>query len=361
MAGRPPGPHNFFRGGPPAFYDDETRQAIQELDGRIDSGAVGRSVGTRACFFMAAPARQGAWRRRVRKPVGQGRPARRGHRLRVVGRRRSRLRPLHRLDIPETTRAATPSAPRCRSTMPPGERGRGWTLWKALITLARHVDTNPQHAATARRVIDAVLADHKRNASRSVARLPQAWQLKRPDRVRPRQCALDVRHITKVGRWIAGAWPKLRLSNGMSNSPSGAPQRLWRLAKCGGRRGACGQGRRSRRPRRCGQRGVAGLDRGPGGLQAQALHGLGRRRPGLGREGPGEVARAHGGAVGQALDGQRLGEVRAHPLDQRREAARPPAQLHQGRELRLAAGPPLVNDELLRRPAGDLAGRGRPR
>ena len=102
------------------------------------------------------------------------------------------------------------------------------------------------------------------------------------------------------------------------------------------------------------ERGVAGLDRRPGDLQAQALHGLCGRRPGLRREGAGEVPRAHGGAVGEALDGQRLGEMRAHPLDQLDEAAGPPAQFHERRELRLAAGPALVDDELLRRPAGDV-------
>ncbi len=99
---------------------------------------------------------------------------------------------------------------------------------------------------------------------------------------------------------------------------------------------------------------MAGLDRGPGDLQAQALHGLRGGRAGLRREGAGEVPRAHRGAVGQALDGQRLGEVRPHPLHQPGEAARPPAQLHEGRELRLPAGPAPVDDELLRRPAGGL-------
>ena len=38
-------------------------------------------------------------------------------------------------------------------------RGRGWTLWKALITLA---GTNPRAAGEARRVLDAVIADHER-------------------------------------------------------------------------------------------------------------------------------------------------------------------------------------------------------
>jgi aminoglycoside phosphotransferase (APT) family kinase protein len=37
--GPPPGPHNFFRGGPLAVYDAETRQALAVLDGRIDTRA----------------------------------------------------------------------------------------------------------------------------------------------------------------------------------------------------------------------------------------------------------------------------------------------------------------------------------
>jgi aminoglycoside phosphotransferase (APT) family kinase protein len=40
-------------------------------------------------------------------------------------------------------------------------RGRGWTLWKALITLTEHVETAPPEAGEPRRVIDEVLADHK--------------------------------------------------------------------------------------------------------------------------------------------------------------------------------------------------------
>jgi aminoglycoside phosphotransferase (APT) family kinase protein len=40
-------------------------------------------------------------------------------------------------------------------------RGRGWALWKGLITLAEHINTNPLAAGNARRVIDEVLADHQ--------------------------------------------------------------------------------------------------------------------------------------------------------------------------------------------------------
>jgi aminoglycoside phosphotransferase (APT) family kinase protein len=40
-------------------------------------------------------------------------------------------------------------------------RGRGWALWKALITLAGSLHTDPAKADEARRVIAAVLADHQ--------------------------------------------------------------------------------------------------------------------------------------------------------------------------------------------------------
>jgi len=39
-------------------------------------------------------------------------------------------------------------------------RARGWALWKALITLVRHIEADPVEAARARRVLDAVIADH---------------------------------------------------------------------------------------------------------------------------------------------------------------------------------------------------------
>lgn len=43
-------------------------------------------------------------------------------------------------------------------------RGRGWVLWKALITLAEHIDTNPELASISRYQIEEVLADHKRGS-----------------------------------------------------------------------------------------------------------------------------------------------------------------------------------------------------
>jgi aminoglycoside phosphotransferase (APT) family kinase protein len=39
IGGPPPGEHNFFRGGPLAVYDHETRWALDALEGRIDTAA----------------------------------------------------------------------------------------------------------------------------------------------------------------------------------------------------------------------------------------------------------------------------------------------------------------------------------
>jgi aminoglycoside phosphotransferase (APT) family kinase protein len=41
-------------------------------------------------------------------------------------------------------------------------RGRGWALWKALITLATDLQTDPIRAAQERRIITEVLDDHRR-------------------------------------------------------------------------------------------------------------------------------------------------------------------------------------------------------
>ena len=39
-------------------------------------------------------------------------------------------------------------------------RGRGWALWKALITLVEHLDRDPVTAAASRHAIERVATDH---------------------------------------------------------------------------------------------------------------------------------------------------------------------------------------------------------
>jgi aminoglycoside phosphotransferase (APT) family kinase protein len=48
-------------------------------------------------------------------------------------------------------------------------RGRGWALWKALITYAGLMRTHAEDVEASRRVIEAVLADHRRAQGRSEA------------------------------------------------------------------------------------------------------------------------------------------------------------------------------------------------
>jgi aminoglycoside phosphotransferase (APT) family kinase protein len=157
--GPPPGRHNFFRGGPLTVYDAETRQAIAALDSRIDTDAASAVWETAlAATWYGSP----VW---LHGDVAAGNLLVKGGRLSAV------------IDF-GTSGVGDPSCDLAIAwTLFGGEsrdafraalqlddatwaRGRGWTLWKGLITLAEHIDTNPLEAGKARRVIDEVLADH---------------------------------------------------------------------------------------------------------------------------------------------------------------------------------------------------------
>jgi len=161
--GPPPGRHNFFRGGPLTVYDGETRQAIAALDGKIDTDAASAVwEAALAAAWHGSP----VW---FHGDVAAGNLLVRDGRLSAV------------IDF-GTSGVGDPSCDLAIAwTLLEGEsrgafraalglddatwaRGRGWTLWKALITLAQHHDTNPSEAGRARRVIDEVLADHERGA-----------------------------------------------------------------------------------------------------------------------------------------------------------------------------------------------------
>jgi aminoglycoside phosphotransferase (APT) family kinase protein len=158
--GPPPGRHNFFRGGPLTVYDAETRQAIAALDGRIDTDAASAAwEAALEATWHGSP----AW---FHGDVAAGNLLVKRGRLSAV------------IDF-GTSGVGDPSCDLAIAwTLFGGEsrdafraalqlddatwaRGRGWTLWKGLITLAEHIDTNPLEAGRARRVIDEVLADHK--------------------------------------------------------------------------------------------------------------------------------------------------------------------------------------------------------
>jgi aminoglycoside phosphotransferase (APT) family kinase protein len=161
--GPPPGRHNFFRGGPLATYDGEARRAIADLDGRIDADAV-TAVWQAAltATWRGAP----VW---VHGDVSAGNLLVRNGRLGAVidfgssgvGDPACDLAIAWTLLQGESRDVFRAALPLDRATW---ARGRGWTLWKGLISLAQYLDTNPLEAEQAHRVIDEVLADHQRAA-----------------------------------------------------------------------------------------------------------------------------------------------------------------------------------------------------
>ncbi|RUX81770.1 aminoglycoside phosphotransferase family protein, partial [Mesorhizobium sp. M7A.F.Ca.CA.004.08.2.1] len=159
--GPAPGQHNFFRGGALSVYDGETRQAIAALDGKIDTVAA-RAVWEAA---LAAP-----WHG---APVWFHGDVSCGNLLVRQGRLGAVIDfgtsgvgdPACDLAIAWTLFEGK-SREAFRAGLPADEamwaRGRGWTLWKALITVAGQIDVYPVEVEKSRHVIDEVLADHAR-------------------------------------------------------------------------------------------------------------------------------------------------------------------------------------------------------
>jgi aminoglycoside phosphotransferase (APT) family kinase protein len=156
--GPPAGPHSFWRGGPLAIYDAETRRAIVALGERIDSRAV-----TAVWDAALAAAWSGApvW---VHGDVAAGNLlVKDGHLTAVidfgcsgVGDPACDLAIAWTLFEDESRQAFRSALPLDASAW---ARGRGWALWKALIVLAALPGANPLGAGNALHIIKAVLAD----------------------------------------------------------------------------------------------------------------------------------------------------------------------------------------------------------
>ncbi|MBM7799037.1 aminoglycoside phosphotransferase (APT) family kinase protein [Microlunatus panaciterrae] len=153
------GPHNFFRGGPLATYEEEALRSIDVL---------GDEIPRDAALAVWDDATSSSWQGEpvwFHGDVAVGNLLVRDGRLSAVidfgtsgvgdpacdvviawtllaGRSRDAFRGSLGVD------AATWS------------RGRGWALWKALITLVGLLESDPAAAAEPRRVIAEVLADH---------------------------------------------------------------------------------------------------------------------------------------------------------------------------------------------------------
>jgi aminoglycoside phosphotransferase (APT) family kinase protein len=159
--GPSPGSHNFFRGAPVAVYDAQTRDAIATLDGRIDVGAALALWETALdCRWDRPP----VW---MHGDVAAGNLLVRDGALAAVidfgclgvGDPACDLTIAWTFLTGESREAFCAALPLDDATW---ARGRGWALWKALITLARCIDSNPEEAGKARYVIDQVLVDHQR-------------------------------------------------------------------------------------------------------------------------------------------------------------------------------------------------------
>jgi aminoglycoside phosphotransferase (APT) family kinase protein len=160
--GPPPGPHNFFRGGSRLVYDAETRQALAALEGEID---------TRAALAVWEAALDAAWHG---PPVWFHGDLAWGNLLVEEGRLSAVIDfgtsgvgdPSCDLAISWTLFGGE-SREAFRAVLQPDDatwaRGRGWTLWKALITLAGSANSGSQDPREPRHVIDEVLADYDRS------------------------------------------------------------------------------------------------------------------------------------------------------------------------------------------------------
>jgi aminoglycoside phosphotransferase (APT) family kinase protein len=153
------GPHSFWRGGPLATYDAQTRAAIAALGPAVDSQAV-TAVWDAA---LAAPWRgPPVW---VHGDVAAGNLLVQGGALGAVidfgccavGDPACDLAIAWTFLSGEAREAFRAALPLDAGTW---ARGRGWALWKALIVLAAATGANPGGWAEAPRIIDDVLADH---------------------------------------------------------------------------------------------------------------------------------------------------------------------------------------------------------
>jgi aminoglycoside phosphotransferase (APT) family kinase protein len=163
--GPPPGSHNFQRGGALATYDAETRAAIAALGDQIDAAAV-MAVweAALAANWQSAP----VW---LHGDFAAGNLLVRDGRLSAVidfgccavGDPACDLAIAWTFLDGEAREAFRAALPLDASAW---ARGRGWTLWKALIVWAGLPGANPLGAADCRRIVETLVAEHVATGSR---------------------------------------------------------------------------------------------------------------------------------------------------------------------------------------------------
>ncbi|KZS60351.1 aminoglycoside phosphotransferase family protein [Mycobacterium ostraviense] len=156
--GPEPGPHNFFRGAPVSVYAEETSTVIDELGGEIDvagaqavwAAATGSTRAGEPCWFHGDVAADNLLTQRGRLTAvidfglcGIGDPA-----------CDTAIAWTHLDTVNRTAFRRTLGVDAATWT-----RGRGWALWKALISLRSHLEADDPHAAAvARATINGVIA-----------------------------------------------------------------------------------------------------------------------------------------------------------------------------------------------------------
>lgn len=156
--GPPPGKHNFLRGGSLMNYDAETQDVVASLRGKIDTDAV---VAVWESALRTKWQGTPVW---LHGDVCATNLLVQGGRLSAVidfgcsgvGDPACDLTIAWTLFSGESREAFCAGLPVDDATW---ARGRGWALWKSLITLSGHIDTNPLEAERARHAIVEVLAD----------------------------------------------------------------------------------------------------------------------------------------------------------------------------------------------------------
>ncbi len=157
--GPAPGSHNFYRGGPLSIYDSETRQALAILSdqsGQID---------THAALAMWEEALDSSWQGPPVWLHGDISPSnllvKDGQLIAIIDFGCSAIGdPACDLAIAWTFFAG-PSRATFRAALPLDQatwaRGRGWALWKALITVAQQPGSDPARVEAAQAVLEQLL------------------------------------------------------------------------------------------------------------------------------------------------------------------------------------------------------------
>ena len=162
VGGPAAGEHSFYRGASPAHYDEETRRCLAAADGHIDTGRA-------AAVWQAALAAE--W---TGEPVWFHGDVAAGNLLVEGGQLAAVIDfgtcgvgdPACDLVIAWTLLGGT-SREAFREAAGQDEgtwaRARGWALWKALLGLTGHLDSDRDRVAAEARLIGDVLADHERH------------------------------------------------------------------------------------------------------------------------------------------------------------------------------------------------------